>query len=330
MNEIKLTQHPIIEHRLVEMGRDVSERIDALNIENQVATDETVKKLKDLRAELNKEAKEFEEQRKMVKEAILSPYNDFEGVYKSEIIDKYKNADALLKDKINTFEMKIKSDKRNNLIAYFNELCTVEKIDWLSFDRLNIEVNLSTTEKKYKEQILEEIERIKDDLNLINSDKYAAEILVEYKKTLKASQAIQSVRARKENERIEAERIRDKIIESRVRQLLGISFVFHDLTKTYNYIHDESVMVKISDIENLTTDEWGKVFAELKEKTKTEVLDAPKENPTQPDAKNESTNPVENKKEIFVATFKVSGTFAELMMLKSFLVENNFNYENIK
>ena len=339
--EIKLIQSPVIQQNLVEMGKSVTERLSELNIENQIATEDTIKALKSLRSELNNEAKEFEEQRKMIKTAVLSPYEEFEALYKAEIIEKYKAADALLKDKINVFEMNVKTEKKNNLVAYFNEVCSVEGIEWLTFDRLNIDINLSTSEKKYKEQINEEINRVKDDLNLIADDKYAAEILVEYKNTLKASQAIQIVRQRKESERLEAERIKNQRTESRKTQLINLRFVYHDLTKTYNWIHDESVMVRFSDIENLSPEDWGKKFMELQSKVnkskEEEVLKAPVEQQIQFSQSEQKQKelvitdvPVEeSQEEIFNAKFIVYGTYSQLIALSEFLKSNNYNYQNI-
>ena len=348
--EIKLIQNPIIQQNLVEMGKSVTERISGLNLENQVATEDTIKTLKSLRAELNKEAKEFEEQRKFVKNAVLSPYDEFEALYKTEIIEKYKNADALLKDKINAFEMNIKAMMRDNLVGYFNEICLVEGIDWLTFDRLEIDINLSTSEKKYKEQIADAIGRIKDDLSLIASDKYSAEILVEYKNTLKASQSIQVIRQRKEAERLEAERIKNLRTESRRKQIIGLRFVYHDLTKTYNWVFDESIMISFRDIENLPDEDFAKKLSnikfrveekknEMEQAEKREILQAPQEQSipfTHPEEESAQTNdasihPAEEpvKEEIFNAKFVVSGTYSQIMALGEYLKLNNYNYQNI-
>ena len=57
MNEIiLLKQEPIIEYSLLaQVGEEVRARIADLNLEGQVVTDQTVKSVKDMRAELNKE-----------------------------------------------------------------------------------------------------------------------------------------------------------------------------------------------------------------------------------------------------------------------------------
>src|SRR6185503_10383235 len=97
--EIKITQYPVITHKLVEAGKSVTKRIEDLELDKQIATVDTVKSLKDLRAELNKELADLETQRKAIKEGVNKPYLEFEDTYKTEISDKYKIAIDLLKDK---------------------------------------------------------------------------------------------------------------------------------------------------------------------------------------------------------------------------------------
>ena len=118
---IELVQNPVIKQNLKEVGKSVTERLEKLNINGQVATVDTIKVLKDLRAQLNKELAEFENQRKFVKEGVMSPYNEFEDLYKTEISEKYKDAVNALKYKIAFVEDKIKAEKRDNVKEYFNE-----------------------------------------------------------------------------------------------------------------------------------------------------------------------------------------------------------------
>ena len=89
MEQIKLVQMPVIQHKLVEVGKEVKRRIEELNLPNLIATEDTIQSLKTLRADLNKEAKEFEDSRKMIKTKINEPYDEFEQVYKK--IDPCRN-----------------------------------------------------------------------------------------------------------------------------------------------------------------------------------------------------------------------------------------------
>ncbi len=317
---ITLVQNPIIKHNLELIGKSITKKISELNLKNQVATEDTVKTLKKIRAELNKELKEYESQRKSIKDAVMNPYLDFEKIFKEQITDKFKDADDTLKDTINSFELSVKTEKRKSLKTYFEEICKVEKIDWLSFDSLNLDINLSTTEKKYKEQIIEKVNSVIDDLKLINTEEYSAEMLVEYKKTLKASQAIQTVRERKKAEKIEEEQIKIRVFQQRQSQLISIGFNFDDITQTFR-LNDSVISVK--EIETLSNEEWVKTYALFKN-----LIEIPDEPLKAPVAETKET--VKTTEPIYNAKFIVKGTYDELKKLGDFLKSNNYNYKNIK
>jgi hypothetical protein len=350
--EIKLVQIPVITHKLQEIGLSVTKRIEELNLDKQIVTEDTIQFLKTTRAELNKEAFAWEAQRKAVKTGIMTPYDEFNAVYEAEIIGKYKAADTLLKDNIGTFELKLRTERKNNIIAYFNELCIVEGLDWLKFERLNIEVIMSVTEKKYKEQVLEFITKTKSDLDLINSEEHAAAMLVEYKQTLNASMAITNVRIRKQKEKEEAARIKLEETGRRENSLRTLGMVYHDMSKTFNWVRNESVLVSRTDIENLEKNAWMNRFVEVENKIKTETAElAAKQEQSKlftqaspamqvPEVLKAPTieetvslppvvNADEMNEEMFEANFIVTETFPRLKMLQEFLQNNNYNYKNI-
>jgi hypothetical protein len=350
--QIQLVQIPVITHKLKEIGLSVTKRIEELNLDKQIVTEDTIQFLKTTRAELNKEANQWEIQRKAVKTGILSPYDEFEAIYKSEIIDKYKAADAKLKDNIGDFELKLRTEKKNNIIAYFNELCIVEGLEWLKFEKLNIDVTLSVTEKKYKEQVLEFVTKTKSDITLINSEEFAPEMLVEYKQTLNASKAITDVRTRKQKAKEEAAALKLAETGRRENSLRGLGLVYHDFTKSFNWTKDESILVKCSDIESLSKDEWINRFAVINEmintatakmqkpitqsSTATEVIQTVLKAPEilkAPVIETPIQAPVVDAgamdEELFEAVFSVNETFPRLKLLQEFLQSNNYTYKNI-
>ena len=229
--------------------------------------------------------------------------------------------------------MNIKTEKRNALQSYFNELKNFNNIDWLTFDRWDVEIGLSITEKKYKEMILDFVGKIIEDLDLIGTEEHAAEILVEYKKTLNASQSITMVRQRKEQEKIEQQRIITQRTKSRIDQLSKIYFVYSDVANAYYLIHDDKVSISTKDIETIENEEWNTRFITFeteagkhtKKETTPEVLQPPTVQPTTTTPK-VSEQP---KEKIHQAKFCVQGTMSQLMKLKEFLVSNNYNYQNI-
>lgn len=344
-NQIKLVQVPVIQHKLVEVGKNVSLRIEELNLSKLVATEDTIKSLKDLRAELNKEFTEFETQRKTLKEAVTNPYMEFENVYKTEITEKYKGAVDILKNKIGEFEDNVKAEKRDNIQSYFTELCLDADIDFVKFSDTNIEVNLSTSEKKYKETCLEFVTRITDDVKLIEGIEYPAETMAEYKKTLNASKAITTIRERKEAERIEKERIKTIETTRRLSLLRNLSMVYRDMTKSYNWVQDDSVYMVLSEIEDLPKEDFTKRFVEIEtvikeyeaakktQETPKEEVSAPIAPPLKaPPLKAPVQEVVKEQQEpvkVIRAEFRCFGTMVQLRALGQYMKDNNIKYENI-
>ena len=191
---IVVKQLPIIVEQLAQVKEAVVKRVETAT--SLVCTDETVKEVKKARAELNAEFKAWEEKRREVKTAVMTPYEKFEAVYKDCVSDTYKKADADLKAKIDGVEKELKDKKADEVKEYFNEYLESAGIDFVTFEQANINVTLSATMKSLKEQAKAFIDRIDDDLALIDTQEHKAEILVEYKKTLNASAAVTGVNAR--------------------------------------------------------------------------------------------------------------------------------------
>ena len=211
MNEIiEIKQLPVIVEQLQTIKADVTARVEAAL--SLVCTEETVKTVKQARAELNNELKGWEEKRKEVKKAVMSPYEQFEAVYKDCITDVFKKADNELKNKISAVENELKDKKTAEVKDYFYEYAMGTGIaiaygSFFTFEQAKINVTLSASLKSLKEQAKAFIDRIGDDLNLIETQEYKAEILVEYKQTLNVSAAISNAINR--HKAIEEEKARE-------------------------------------------------------------------------------------------------------------------------
>lgn len=190
-NIIQVKQLPIIVEQLHEVKAEVTAKVEqALSL---VCTEDTVKDVKKVRSELNKELKDYEERRKAVKKAIMTPYEQFETVYKDCISDTYKKADTELKGKIDSVENELKEQKKTEVKGYFDEYLTATGIDFVTFENANINVTLSASMKSLKEQAKAFIDKIVDDLNVINTQEHKDDILYEYKASLNVSAAITTV-----------------------------------------------------------------------------------------------------------------------------------------
>lgn len=191
---IVVKQLPIIEQQLKVVSAEIDAKVNgAIAL---VCTEENVKTIKEIRATLNKESKEYEDKRKQVKAEIMKPYEEFEAIYKECISDKYKTADIELKNKIDSVENELKANKKAEVVNYFNEYLNSKNIDFVSFEHANINITLSASMKSLKEQAKNFIDKIADDLNLIDTQEHKAEILVEYKQSLNVSNAITTVNNR--------------------------------------------------------------------------------------------------------------------------------------
>ena len=192
---IVVKQLPVIEQQLAQIKEQVAERVSAAM--KLVCTEDTVKAVKKARTELNAEFKAWEDKRKEVKTAVMTPYEKFESVYKDCISDAYKAADKDLKQKIDEVEQELKSKKAAEIRSYFEEYLASKDIDFVTYEQAGINVTLSASLKSLKEQAKTFIDRIVSDLALIETfTDLKTEILVEYKKSLNVSDAITGVKAR--------------------------------------------------------------------------------------------------------------------------------------
>lgn len=183
-------------------------------ISNVLALDcnkNTVKAIKDLRSDLRADFENLEQRRKFVKSKVMEPYEDFNKVYKDCVTTLFEDADEKLKKRIDEVDEARKAEKRAEVETYFNELLQSKNIDFVTFADANINVTLNSSKKGLLEQAKAYIDRISDDLKLIDTQEYKEEILVEYKKSLNASSAITTVCDR--HKAIEAEKVKKEQAE---------------------------------------------------------------------------------------------------------------------
>lgn len=163
---IVVKQLPVIEQQLAQIKEQVVERVSAAM--QLVCTEATVKEIKKARAELNAEYKAWEDKRKEVKTAVMSPYEQFEAVYKDCISDAYKAADKDLKQKIDEVEQQLKTQKAAEVKGYFEEYLASKNIDFVSYGQAGINVTLSASLKSLKEQAKAFIDRIESEFHRSN------------------------------------------------------------------------------------------------------------------------------------------------------------------
>ena len=177
---IVLEQLPVIKQKLEEVSIQIKEKVD--NATSLVVNEDTVKEVKKIRAELNKEFNELETKRKEVKQAIMSKYDEFEEIYKDKVSNLYKDADSTLKEKIDSVENELKQEKENELIDFFEEHQKLNHLEGLiEFSDIGLNVTISASMKSLKDQIKEFCEKVANDIKAMQTDEYQDEIWLEYK-----------------------------------------------------------------------------------------------------------------------------------------------------
>ena len=310
---IVVKQLPQIEEHLKELSLEVEQKVE--NAKSLVCTEENVTTIKQIRASLNKEFKEVENQRKIVKEQILAPYMQFEEIYKMYISDKYKSADNDLKEKIDSTENELKNIKEQEIKDYFEEYKKANNIDFVIYSQARINITLSASRKSLKEQAKQFIDKIVDDLKLIDTQEHKTEILVEYKHSLNVSQAITSVTNRFkaiEEEKKRQEELKRKQLEEAQRRADESIRAQTEATRQAleNFIpKSEEKVVHIEMDKNHEITQKG--YEQLEN-----VFNKPLEKPRE-----------EKQEEILTLRFTVKGTRTKLRELKQFLENGGYDYE---
>lgn len=195
---IRVVALPVIEEQLRTLKDRWEQR--AAEAESMVCTEDTVRAVKAFRAEMRREFDEVEALRKAAKQAVMESYNQFEAVYKECVTAAFQRADNACSRKVSEVEEDMKQRCEDGLRDYFSELCAVHHLDWLTYERAGVKVDMASakakTPKKLREQLAAFVTGVAESVERINTLEDAGEIMVEYQKTLDAAGAICTVKDR--------------------------------------------------------------------------------------------------------------------------------------
>lgn len=193
-NFITLKGDFIIEERLKELSDEIDKKIETANA--LVCTEESKSEVKKMRTALKKDFEVLENQRKSVKSKVLEKYNAFEELYKKYVTEKFKGADKSLSDKINVIETAQKKELEDAAREYFIEYAASEGIDFVTFEQVGLKIGVSDNDTKLRKQIVFFLNKVSEDLQLIETQENKEEILVEYKQSLNVIDSINRVKTR--------------------------------------------------------------------------------------------------------------------------------------
>ena len=282
---IVVQQLPIIKEQLHSIKAQAQQSVDeALAL---ACTEESLKVVKERRAELNRDRKDLDARRMAVKKQIMQPFEDFDAVYKECVTDVYGLADEKLKAKIADVEDGLRADKEKKVSAYFSELVKAAGVEWVSYSDVGITVTMTASLKSLKAK--DYVDKVSADVGCINGMENAPEIMAEYKQCRNLAVAINSVSQRKDRiAREEAER--KQRLEAQLRAQEA-----------------EKAVLDVAEEELSAPQVMG---------TEPPVMD---EQETE-DSQKESTEQVMNAKFAFMGrTFQCRGTLTQLRELKSFV-----------
>lgn len=269
--------------------KEVKGYVENLNsyYKNISFTEETMKEAKEEKSKVNKFKKQVSDYRKNIVAEYNKPIKVFENTAKETekiLLETYNT----INQQVSNYENKQKEIKEKEIRDYFEEYKIANNIDFVKYGQLGINVTLSASMKNLKGQVKAFIDKITDDLKLIETQNHKAEILVEYKQTLNIGQAITMVANR--FKAIEEEKKRQE--ELKKNQL-----------KEAQRIADENIRIQTEETKNAI-----------------ESLNITIPNALQKPIK-------EKQEEILTLKFTVKGTLTKLRELKEFLENGGYDYE---
>lgn len=303
---IELKQEPIINYpSLEDIKQEVQIRIKKLNLETMEVSEENLKEVKDIKAELNKELNDFEEARKMIREKVEKPYKEFVEQY-NPLKKYYTDATAFLDSKIKVIENEQILEKENELREIWKTLNVVE---WLTFDDYLIQTNTnvikSTTIKKYTTEMTKFVDDIDSKMSLLENiidPEIAARAITYFKKSFNAKQAQEDATNDVNAERQIALQKQEQE-KSRIEQLQEQAQIVQE------NMAQEELPAQVEHEPNIEQNVAQNVL-----NGEIEIVEP-------------NTAVVET--EVLTTAFRVTGTMEQLIALKQFLENGGYDYESI-
>ena len=174
--------------------KEVKGYVEELNnyYKNINFTEETMKEAKDEKAKVNKFKTQVADYRKNIVAEYNKPIKTLEETAREteKLLTETYNT---INKQVSSYEDEQKRKKEQQIKDYFEEYKTANNIDFIRYEQAKINVTLNASLKSLKEQAKIFIDKIADDLRLIETQECKEEILVEYKQNLNVSRAIQEV-----------------------------------------------------------------------------------------------------------------------------------------
>lgn len=213
-----------VELYIDEKIKDIPEKLEKIKNLSFVEQEDEKNDIKKYQQYLSKIQKELEDKRKEIKEEINKPYKEFEEYYKNGVYLKLDNSIKQIKEVVNEIETLQKDEKECELREFANQHILANSIEKVvSFEDIGLKITLSASMKSLKEQILEFINKVSNDVQLIAKEEYADEIYLEYIKNkgnyvqsklnvIERHKQLEEMKKQQES-KVEQEKQEEKIVE---------------------------------------------------------------------------------------------------------------------
>lgn len=190
-----------------ELKQEITTR--ANDYKTLVYTDDNIKDAKSDRANLNKFIKVLDTKRKDVKKMMLEPYTEFESQVK-ELIGIIGEANNNIDSQVKAYEQKKRDEKLVKVQEIYDGIFgESDLLSILTWDRVfkPTYLNATTTLKSIKTEMTELLERVTNELNIIDNDngEYQFEMKETYLKDFNMAEALTVKQRFEENARRKAE-----------------------------------------------------------------------------------------------------------------------------
>lgn len=189
INEIvKVESLGVIKQQLDKVEKFIDEKVKDIpkvleQIENMTNEEKEEQKgdIKRYQQYLSKIQTELENKRKEIKKEINKPYDDFNQYYSNGVYVKLNDSINQLKKVVNDIEYTQKRDKEIELIEFANEHIEANNLSSIiGFEDIHLNITLSASMKSLKEQIVNFVKKVSDDLECIANEENKDEILYIY------------------------------------------------------------------------------------------------------------------------------------------------------
>lgn len=184
INEIvKIETLPKIFYELEKVGEYLD--VELAEVKKLDISEESKQSIKKVRANINDTLKQFEDKRKEIKNKCLEAYTLFEEKYNNEVKIKLTNASEDLKIAIDDIESKQIEEKSWNVFNFIEEHLKANHLENIITsaqvrEYAGLKINLSTSEKSLKDTALAFIQRVADEVKLIDMEETPSNLLYEY------------------------------------------------------------------------------------------------------------------------------------------------------